>query len=381
MTMDSAKDLQELVHVLKPLGVQRTLGAGETLITQGRHEQQIYILLAGSLRVVRDGVGIRELSALDLVGEYAFLDNRPRTAAVEAIDAVEVLELDRQALLLSGETDMGVVSRFLAIATDRMNSRELEAQTSQISGFLDGCTREALNHRAVQHPYLQAMASCELPDINWALADFGRHYSGYSAHFPRYLTQTISQLSKAEHRRSLMENLLEEQGTYAEEDLEELARVGIEREWIVGVPHPELFKRFCDALAVRLGMADQDSSTVVCWREMFLDVLGQGSPAQAVGALGLGTEGLVSTMYQNFLPALKQSGLSGREGVFFPLHATVDDHHQEALNAIARDFADTAEGRLELKKGMRKALFLRTGFWDWMYARALDPENAADDTL
>ena len=381
MTMDTAKELQELLPALQPLGSKRTLGAGETLIVQGRHEEQLYILLSGSLRVVRDGVQIRELSALDLVGEFAFLDNRPRAAAVEAIDTAEVLELDRQALLLSGATDMSVVSRFLALATARMNSRELETQTSEVDGFLDSCTREALNHRAVQHPYLQALARCELPDINWALADFGRHYHGYSAHFPRYLTQTISQLSKAEHRQSLMENLLEEQGIYASEDLEELAEVGIDPEWIVGVPHPKLFKRFCDALGVQLGTADQDSSTVVCWREMFLDVLGQGSPAQAIGALGLGTEGIVSTMYQSFLPALRQSGLSGRDGVFFPLHATVDDHHQEALLAIARDFADTAEGRLELKKGMRKALFLRAGFWDWMYARALDPENVPDDTL
>ena len=43
---------------------------------------------------------------------------------------------------------------------------------------------------------------------------------------------------------------------------------------------------------------------------------------------------------------------------------------------IAKDFADTNEGRRDLIKGMRKALFLRAGFWDWLHARALDPEGS-----
>ena len=137
------------------------------------------------------------------------------------------------------------------------------------------------------------------------------------------------------------------------------------------MPHPELFKRFCDSLGVGLGHVTQDSIEVTCWREMFLDVLGEGSPAQAVGALGLGTEGIVSAMYQSFLPALDKIDLKPRDAVFFPLHAMVDDHHQETLLDIARDFAETPEGRRDLAKGMRKALFLRAGFWDWLHARAL----------
>jgi len=103
---------------------------------------------------------------------------------------------------------------------------------------------------------------------------------------------------------------------------------------------------------------------------MFLDVLRTGSPAQAIGALGLGTEGVVSTMYRHFLPALRSTQLEPEAVVFFPLHAAVDDKHQATLIQISRDLAQTQSGRQDLLKGMRKALSLRATFWDFMHQRA-----------
>ena len=97
----------------------------------------------------------------------------------------------------------------------------------------------------------------------------------------------------------------------------------------------------------------------------------------AIGALGLGTEAIVSTMYQNFLPALDRLDIPKRDAVFFPLHALVDDHHQATLNAIAVSLACSPEGRRDLEKGMHKALFLRAGFWDWMLDRARNPPDGA----
>ena len=64
-------------------------------------------------------------------------------------------------------------------------------------------------------------------------------------------------------------------------------------------------------------------------------------------------------------------GVPASETVFFPLHAAVDDHHQATLLDISRHFAGTAQGRIDLLKGMRKALALRAGFWDWLHMRAL----------
>ena len=78
--------------------------------------------------------------------------------------------------------------------------------------WVDQLTTMALQHRAVQHPYLKALADGTLPDLRFALEDFACHYNGYSAHFPRYLTALIARLEDPAHRRALLENLTEESG-------------------------------------------------------------------------------------------------------------------------------------------------------------------------
>jgi hypothetical protein len=242
--------------------------------------------------------------------------------------------------------------------------------------FVGDVAREALQHRAVRHPYLAALGRGALPDVRWAMADFARHYHGYSAHFPRYLATVISRLENPAHRAALLTNLTQESGIYDEDELGALAGAGIAREWIEGVPHPSLFERFREALGVR-HEPGLEADQVVCWREMFLALLATSSPAEAVGALGLGTEHIVRSIYAPFAAAIGRLGdLSPRDTVFIPLHIVVDDHHEEALHAIAADFAARPEGRVGLRRGMLKALQLRSAFWDWLHERALAPEAA-----
>ena len=231
-------------------------------------------------------------------------------------------------------------------------------------------------HRAIAHPYLEAMASGTLPDPRWALADFARHYFAYSRHFPRYLTAVISRLEEPRHRGHLLQNLSEEAGMYSDAELAELAALGVEPSWIVGVPHPLLFHRFRAAIGADQALA-AEADQVTCWRELFFSVLAHGAPAEAVGALGLGTEGIVRRIYQPFVTALARFGdLPPRDTAFFTVHVAVDDHHESTLLEIAADFAATEEGRIGLRRGMLKALSLRSAFWDWLHQRALDPARA-----
>lgn len=242
--------------------------------------------------------------------------------------------------------------------------------------FVRGLADESLRHRAVRHPYLRALADGSHPDVRWALADFARHYYGYSFSFPRYLTAVVSRLENPAHRKALLENLSEESGTYDDEELLVLETVGVKREWVEGIAHPLLFQRFADAMGVsRHGTVEADQ--VVCWRESFLQLLASGSPAEALGALGLGTENIVSTIYGPFVEAIGRIGdLTPRDTVFFPLHTEVDDHHQATLQAISTDFAQSDESRADLRRGMLKALQLRTAFWDWLHERAMNPALA-----
>jgi pyrroloquinoline quinone (PQQ) biosynthesis protein C len=241
---------------------------------------------------------------------------------------------------------------------------------------VDALADAARNHRAVCHPYLAALADGSLPNPTRALADFAHQYMGYSTHFPRYLTALISRLDDPDHRQTLLANLQEETGQYAPSELATLADCGIQAEWILGVPHPELFRRFHRAVNGADAAGAGEQLEVVCWRDMLLTVISMGSAAEAVGALGLGTEAIVPILYDHILRAIaRHGGLHPRDTVFFALHTLVDDAHQASLRQIAIAHAATASGQRDLARGMHKALALRDSVWNWLHERArrMDP--------
>ena len=359
------------VDSFKRIGDRLELPEGEQFIQMGDFDESIFLIESGRVEVERDGQVIGTIDTGDVVGEIAFIDRRPRTASVRTLTESVLLRVERADLLRDLAADPTTLMEFVRAIEARRIAHIDSGSETEIDDFLAGVAEEGTSHRAVNHPYLLALRDSTLPDMKWALADFARQYHGYSAHFPRYLTTVIGRLELPEHRAALMENLTEEAGIYDPEEMEELVEIGVEKQWIDGIPHPLLFRRFCQAAGVEDSDPNGDSVEVICWREMFLAVLAGGSTAEALGALGLGTENVVSTMYQHFLPALGVLDVPPSETVFFPLHAAVDDHHQETLMNISRHYAGTKAGRFDLLKGMRKALTLRAGFWDWLHMRAL----------
>lgn len=204
-----------------------------------------------------------------------------------------------------------------------------------------------------------------------AIQDFATQYGAYSAWFPRYLTGVISGLENVEFRNHLLDNLAEESGHLQDDDLEKINALGIKTEWVQGIPHPELFKRFQKAMGVQPNTLPDIE--VQIWREMFLNIIRNGSPEEAVGAIGLGTESVVKHIYRYLIEAIERhTSLSLEEYVFFPLHTEVDDEHGKILLAIADKMGNTSgAAREKIRKGMLKALNLRSVYWDDMMARAI----------
>lgn len=229
---------------------------------------------------------------------------------------------------------------------------------------------EAIEHRAINHPYLIALRDGEFNNITEIFKDFAQQYGAYSDWFPRYLTAVISKLECPEHRSHLLENLSEESGHLHDEDIEAIKEIGIEESWVQGVSHPNLFKRFQNAM----GVTDTSNygTEVEIWRESFLSLVKDGSDAAAIGAIGLGTESIVKHVYKHIIQGLQDhTDLSMEEYVFFPLHTEVDDEHGIILINIAEEIGKSdLKNASELRKGMLKALNLRASFWDDMYERA-----------
>jgi len=230
---------------------------------------------------------------------------------------------------------------------------------------------EAFRHRAVHHPYLKALADGKFENMGEVLRDFAGQYGFYSAWFPRYLTATISKLDHAEHRNHLLENLAEERGELHEAELLALKDQGIKEEWVRGIPHPQLFRRFQKAIGAE--MEAVPGIEVDIWRDALLCLVQNGSQASAIGAIGLGTESVVKYIYRYIIKALENhTNLNLEEYVFFPLHTEVDDEHGLILLDIGSQLvSERPESEMELRKGMLRALNLRAAFWDDMYQRAM----------
>ncbi|WP_444913186.1 iron-containing redox enzyme family protein [Microbulbifer sp. PAAF003] len=247
----------------------------------------------------------------------------------------------------------------------------------QKKAWLKKLSKEALEHRAVNHPYLVQFSNGTLPNFRFAVADFAQQYGFYSSRFINMLAAVIARLPSKKHRNVLLGNLHEESGHYEEAELNQLEQYGIKKDWVHDIPHTELFENF--RLRVTDGIPQIPlSEEALVWYEMLSGVLLHGPTEEAVGALGLGTEHIVSSIYpyiERGLQSLPDLGLA--DYCFFPVHTLVDDNHTESLNQVALDFANTDEERRRLRHGVMKALNLRAAFWDGLLERAIKgPESS-----
>lgn len=116
--------------VLAQRGVVRRLAAGQLLFSEGEPSEHLVLVRSGRLRVLvnserGDELVLTVLGAGDVLGELSVFDGLPRSAAVEALDAAEVL-------LLPAESVRGVVvaspAALLAV------TQQLAAQVRRLTG-------------------------------------------------------------------------------------------------------------------------------------------------------------------------------------------------------------------------------------------------------
>jgi MFS family permease len=111
--------LEQLARALEP----HQADAGAELVRQGDPGDRVYLVVAGELEVVVDGVAGGRLGPGDVFGEIALLRDVPRTATVRAATAAELLTLGRDEFLSAvtghptsaAEADMVVATRLAAL--------------------------------------------------------------------------------------------------------------------------------------------------------------------------------------------------------------------------------------------------------------------------
>jgi bacteriocin-type transport-associated protein len=96
-------------------GVQETHPRGTALIEEGRALEVLYVVLDGRLSVTVAALGGKEVAVLqsgEVLGELSFLDSRPPSASVTAVDDVAVLSIPRPRLAAKLEEDPAFAARF-----------------------------------------------------------------------------------------------------------------------------------------------------------------------------------------------------------------------------------------------------------------------------
>lgn len=87
----SKKELERVASA----GSEIEVAAGKVLMEQGRNGADAFVVLRGSFVVRRNGRKLAELTAGDIAGELALLDDGPRSATVECAADGSVLVISR----------------------------------------------------------------------------------------------------------------------------------------------------------------------------------------------------------------------------------------------------------------------------------------------
>lgn len=100
---------------------------GQIIVTQGTPGQAFYMIIAGRVEILRDGVSLGAFGPGDFFGEMSLLDSAPRSATIRALDQTSCLMLsswDFKAVLERHPSIaiklLEVLSRRLRVADERL---------------------------------------------------------------------------------------------------------------------------------------------------------------------------------------------------------------------------------------------------------------------
>ena len=102
-------------------GSRQDVAAGTVLIQEGKTVSSMFLVLDGKLVVSTAATGTKQIARLmcgEMVGEMSFVDSRPPSASVTALEPSSVLAIPRQTLTRKLEQDVQFAARFYrAVAT------------------------------------------------------------------------------------------------------------------------------------------------------------------------------------------------------------------------------------------------------------------------
>jgi len=211
--------------------------------------------------------------------------------------------------------------------------------------FFDRLEARIAPFNLLTHPFYQAWTAGELTreDLRAYAAEYWHHVSA----FPTYLSALHARLEDTELRRTVLRNLLDEEGIDATD----------------GKPHSQLWMDFAHGMGasdaeVRTRPLQPESEALIA---SFRNVAREGSAAAALAAF---------YAYESKVPAIAREKAAGLEKHYaadaatcryFTLHQTADIHHaqvwQQAMQSELERNPEGTEAALDAAETAAKALW------------------------
>ena len=131
------------VHRLAKYLVFRDLQPGEVLVPEGTSDNHLYVVVRGTLGVVRnfgspEALTLFTIGKGDLVGELSFIDETPHYATLVAIDPTRVFGLEREKLEGLLATQPEIVYRVMRaiVRTVHEIQRRISMQSVELTNYI-----------------------------------------------------------------------------------------------------------------------------------------------------------------------------------------------------------------------------------------------------
>jgi CRP/FNR family transcriptional regulator, cyclic AMP receptor protein len=102
--------------------VEVEFSEGQRIARQGEIEAGFFVVVAGSVRIVRDGEDVARLGPGEFFGELSLLDHAPRVASAVAAEPTTCLALPSWEFERLLETEPGVATAILQAVAHRMRT-------------------------------------------------------------------------------------------------------------------------------------------------------------------------------------------------------------------------------------------------------------------
>jgi hypothetical protein len=132
-----------------------TYRVGDSIIVEGEHTSDAYVLERGSVEVYLAGPPERRLRILkagEIFGEMALITEQPRSAGIRALEDVEVRVIHRDDLLVIWQHDPGALLPVLKVLCERVRT---------LTGLVEELSRHSVDFHKVAQVYLGGGESSE----------------------------------------------------------------------------------------------------------------------------------------------------------------------------------------------------------------------------